>query len=115
MVRAALLALASPSEDLLIASGEYQVILHGNVYRAISMIAVSLIGYHFFGFVGFTYGMAFSGLPPLIYYLSLQRKKGMLIARYEAYKWAFVVGISLSAYAANRLLLAVWPAVRTWI
>ena len=115
MVRAALLALASPSEDLLIASGEYQVILHGNVYRAIAMIAVSLIGYHFFGFVGFTYGMAFSGLPPLIYYLSLQRKKGMLIARYEAYKWAFVVGIALSAYAANRLLLAVWPAVRTWI
>jgi O-antigen/teichoic acid export membrane protein len=109
MVRASLLALASPAEDLLIAAGEYQVILHGNVFRAIAMIAASLFGYYFFGFIGFAYGTALSGLPPLVYYLWLQRKKGMLIAKYEVYKLAFVVGIAASAYVASRVILAVWP------
>jgi O-antigen/teichoic acid export membrane protein len=112
MVRATLLALASPSEDLLIASGEYQVILHGNIFRAITMITASLFGYHFFGFLGFTYGTALSGLPPLAYYLWLQSRKGMMIAKYEVYKVIFVVSIAASTYLASRLVSAVWPVLR---
>jgi lipopolysaccharide exporter len=112
MVRAALLALASPAEDLLIAAGESHVILFGNIFRAVSMCAVSLSGYYFFGFMGFIYGIAFSGLPPLVYYLWLQREKGMLVVRYEVYKVAFVLGIALSVHLTSILLLAFWPAAR---
>lgn len=109
MLRAALLAFAQPAEDLLIAAGEYQVILMGNVYRAVSLLAGSLVGYFFFGFLGFVYGVALSGLPPLLYYLWLQRSKGFIILRYEAYKIAFFMGIALSSYLASSLLLYLWP------
>ena len=112
MLRTALLSLASPAEDLLIAAGEPQVILFGNIFRAITIFAASLIGYRIFGFMGFIYGIALSGLPPLIYYLWLQRKKGMLIVRYECYKVAYLVGIATTAYLTSNLLLAFWPAVR---
>ena len=83
MLRAMLLAVASPAEDLLVATGESQVILIGNIYRAVGMLIASLTGYYFFGFMGFAYGVALSGLPPLIYYLRLQSQKKILIAKYE--------------------------------
>jgi lipopolysaccharide exporter len=112
MVRAALLSLASPAEDLLIAAGETQVILVGNILRAVWMFSVSLAGYFLFGFTGFVYGAALSGLPPLLYYYQLQRKKGFLIMRYEFYKMAFVLVIAISAYATSDLLLSLWPRFR---
>ncbi len=110
MLRALLLAFAQPAEDLLIAAGEYQVILMGNVYRAAWLFAGSLLGYYLFGFMGFTYGVALSGLPPLTYYLWLQRSKGFMILRYELYKLMFVFGVALSAYATSSLLLFLFPA-----
>ena len=112
MLRAVFLALASPAEDLLIASGEYQVILHGNVFRTAG-IAFALLGYYFFGFLGFTYGTALGGLPPLLYYLSLQRKKGMLIMKYEAYKIMFIIGVALTSYLVSAVLLSLWRNSRT--
>jgi lipopolysaccharide exporter len=112
MVRAAFLSLASPAEDLLIASGKYQVILHGNVFRAIGMIVASMSGYYLFGFIGFTYGAALSGLPPLVYYWWLQRKTRMLIVKYEIYKCGFLLGVALSSYLTSTLLLSMWPIVR---
>ncbi len=105
MLRAALLALAATSEDLLIASGEFQVILNGNIFRTISMVAAAFAGYYLFGFMGFTYGTALSAFPPLLYYLWLQRKKGMLIVKYELYKVAFILGVAISAYVTGRLVL----------
>lgn len=111
MLRAALLSIAAPAEDLLIATGDYQVILHGNVFRALWMPAASLTGYYFFGFMGFTYGAALSGLPPLIYYLWLQRKKGLLIWKYELYKVTFIACIAISAYVTSSLLITWWPAM----
>ncbi len=105
MLRAALLSLASPSEDLLIATGEYQVILVGNVYRAVWLFAASLGGFYFFGFLGFIYGIALSGLPPLIYYLWLQRSKGLLIVKYEILKPLFICGVAVLAYFISSLLL----------
>ena len=112
MLRAMLLAVASPAEDLLIATGETQVILIGNVCRAVGMLVASLTGYYFFGFMGFVYGVALSGLPPLIYYLRLQGQKKILIAKYELYKVAFVCGIALIAYIGSSLILMVWPITR---
>jgi lipopolysaccharide exporter len=115
MVRAALLSLASPAEDLLIAAGESKVILVGNVYRAIWLFAGSIAGYYLFGFIGFTYGAALSALPPLVYYLWLQRRMGLLIMKYEFYKLAFMCGVAISAFFVGRLLLTFWPETRHWV
>jgi lipopolysaccharide exporter len=113
MLRATLLALGSPAEDLLIATGQYQVILHGNVFRALGLLIASLTGYYFFGFMGFTYGAALSAMPPLIYYWRLQRKHGLFIVKYESYKVAFALGIWISAYLTSSVLLALFPHIRT--
>jgi O-antigen/teichoic acid export membrane protein len=113
MLRATLLALGSPAEDLLIAAGQYQVILHGNVFRALGLLIASLTGYYLFGFMGFTYGAALSAMPPLIYYWRLQRKHGLLIVKYESYKVAFALGIWISAYLTSSVLLALFPHIRT--
>jgi len=112
MLRAMFLAVASPAEDLLIASGESQVILTGNLYRAMGMLTASLTGYYFFGFMGFVYGVALSGLPPLIYYLWLQSQKRILIVKYELYKAAFLCGVALIAYMGSSLILIIWPISR---
>lgn len=112
MVRAALLALASPAEDMLIATGESHIILVGNLLRAGWMVAGSVTGYELFGFTGFVYGMSLSGLPTLAYYLWLQRRKGFLVLRYELYKLGFLCSLSASAYAASRALMSLMPALR---
>jgi lipopolysaccharide exporter len=112
MLRASLFSLASPAEDLLIASGQAQVILIGNVFRAIWVFAGSLLGYYFFGFIGFAYGTALSGLPPLIYYWSLQRKKGYMMAKYEFYKVGFVAAAAICSLAFTDLLMTWWHVTR---
>lgn len=108
MVRAVLMAIASPAEDMLVATGESHIVLIGNIYRAVWMICASILGYYVFGFMGFVYGVSFSGLPPLAYYLRLQRKKGMLIAKYELYKVAFACGVAAVAYVMSGLVMRVW-------
>ena len=108
MVRAMLLSLACASEDLLIAAGESQVILMGNVARAVAILFGSITGYLLFGFIGFIYGMALSGLPPLLYYFWLQRRLGFLIARYECYKLLFVGVLAAGSYIASGIL---WNAL----
>ena len=112
LVPLVLLALASSAESMLIATGESRLILVGNLYRVVWMVGASLLGYHFFGFMGFTYGIALSGLPMLAYYFSLQQKKKMFIVRYELYKLAFACGVAACAYVASGLLLAFLPATR---
>jgi O-antigen/teichoic acid export membrane protein len=111
-VRAVLLSFACPSEDLLISAGQFHVILMGNILRTIWIILGSLLGYYFWGFLGFMYGLALSGLPPVIYYLWLQRSKGMLIVKYELYKIAFVVAVALTAYLGSSLFTALFPGFR---
>jgi hypothetical protein len=78
----------------------------------VGMLIGSLAGYYFFGFIGFVYGVALSALPPLIYYWGLQRRKKILIPRYEVYKAAFLCAVALTAYVASSLLLIVWPITR---
>lgn len=112
MIRAALLALSSTSEDMLFATGEIHVMLKGNIFRVIWLLSGSLIGFHFFGFPGFTYGICLSPLPQLIYYLWLQWKNGLLIVRYELYRIGFICAVALIAYAGNRFLLELLPGFR---
>lgn len=112
MLRAAAMSLASPAEHLLIASGEYKVILVGNIFRAAWTVAGSLTGYYFFGFMGFVYGAALSGVPPLLYYLWLQWKKGLLMMRFELYKVALMVATATTTYLVSELLLKALPVIR---
>jgi O-antigen/teichoic acid export membrane protein len=109
MLRASLLALAAPAESMLIASGELQVQLHGNLFRALAMVIGAVGGYHLAGFMGFVYGTALSGLPPLLYLWSLQRRKGFLIVRYELYKVMLVIAVAASAWFVSSLLLKLVP------
>ncbi len=111
-IRAVLLSLASPAEDLLISAGQFHVVLVGNLLRATWIVAGSLIGYYLGGFVGFVYGLAFSGLGPWAYYLWLQHSKGMLIARYELYKVAFSLAVAAVSYVGSALFLALFAGFR---
>lgn len=110
-IRAVLLALATPAESMLIASGESRIVLTGNVYRTVWIVAASLLGYRLLGFMGFTYGIALSPLPALAYYVWLQRKKGFLLVKYEVYKLAFTCGVAISAYLTSALILSIWHGV----
>lgn len=107
-VRAVLLALSAPAENMLIASGESRIVLVGNVYRTVWIVAASLLGYRLFGFMGFTYGIALSSLPALVYYVWLQQRKGFLVVKYEVYKLAFVCGTACCAYLVSTLILSFW-------
>jgi O-antigen/teichoic acid export membrane protein len=107
--RGVLLSFASSAEDLLISAGQYHVILTGNVLRTAWIIVGSLLGYHFLGFLGFIYGLSLSGLPPLAYYLWLQKSKGLLIAKYELYKVAFALGVGIASYVGSTMFLALFP------
>ena len=110
-IRAVLLSFASPAEDLLISAGQFHVILVGNVLRTAWIVLGSLVGYYFLGFLGFVYGLSLSGLPPLAYYLWLQKSKGMLIVKYELYKVAFALGVGITSYMGSALFLVAIPRV----
>ncbi len=111
-IRAVLLSFASPAEDLLISAGQFHVILVGNILRGAWIVLGSLIGYYYLGFLGFIYGLSLSGLPPLVYYLWLQKSKGMLIARYELYKVAFALAVGITSYLGSTLFLDLFPGFR---
>lgn len=109
MVRSSLLSLVIAPECMLIAAGELQAQLHGNILRAVSVVAGTLAGYYLAGFMGFVYGAVLSVVPQFLYYLWLQRSKGYLMVRYEAYKLIFVVATFASAYLVSHLLLTLLP------
>ena len=80
------------------------------------MVAASLAGYYFLGFMGnWACGAALSGLPPRIYAIcGCNGKSGtMLMARGEIYKIAFANDSLGSAHTLrSSLLLAWWPWMR---
>jgi lipopolysaccharide exporter len=112
MIRAVLLSIASPAETMLIAAGQLHVTLVSNIYRAVSIVSGSLAGFYAFGFIGFLYGLALSGLPPTIYLLLRQRKLGAPVLRYELYRVAFMAVIAVAAYAASRTVMMVFHVSR---
>ncbi len=110
MIRTVLLSIASPAENMLIAAGESHVILVGNVivYRATAIVVGSVAGFYAFGFVGFLYGMALSGLPPAIYVLVRQRRLGVPILSHEIYRVAYMAVIAIAAYLASRTVMTIF-------
>jgi hypothetical protein len=60
--------------------------------------------------MGFVYGTALGGLPPLLYFLWVLREKRLLIVRYELYRVAFFVVVAASTYLVSDLLLSLLPA-----
>lgn len=105
MLRAALLAFAAPPLNMLMAAGVYRVFLVGNVYRCVAIIVLALSGYYFFGFMGFVYGTALSGLPPLLYFLWMLRQKGFLMVKKELHRVALFAAVAISTYLVSDLLL----------
>jgi lipopolysaccharide exporter len=112
MIRAALLSVSSPAENMLIATGQSQVILVGNLYRAGAIMAGSIAGFYAFGFVGFLYGMALSGLPPTIYLLVKQEKLGTPILKYELYRAAYMTVIAIAALLTSRTIMTMFHVSR---
>lgn len=112
MIRAALLSIASPAETMLIAAGQLHVTLVSNIYRAVSIVLGSIAGFYAFGFMGFLYGMALSGLPPLIYLLLRQRKLSPPILKYELYRAAYMAVIAVAAFAASRTVMTMFHVSR---
>ena len=112
MIRAALLSLASPAETMLIAAGQSHVMLVSNIYRAVAIVLGSIAGFYAFGFVGFLYGMALSGLPSLIYLLSRQKKMGSPILKYELYRGAYMAVTAAVAFAASHTVMTMFHVSR---
>jgi O-antigen/teichoic acid export membrane protein len=112
MLRATLAAFAASAEALLIAAGEPKVILVGNVFRTLWIVPACLGGYYLFGFTGFVYGAAANALPALVYYFWLQKRKGLLIVKYETYKVLFALAVALGAHALAGAVSALSSIVR---
>lgn len=112
MIRSALLSVASPSETMLIAAGQSHVMLVGNIYRAVALVIGSVVGFYAFGFIGFLYGMALSGLPPTLYMLMRQRKINSPVFRYELYRAAYMAVIAIGTFAASRMVMTMFHVSR---
>lgn len=110
MVRAGLLVLASSPVNMLVAAGVYSVILVGNIYRIAATVVAAFAGYYMFGFMGFVYGTALSGLAPLLYFLWRLKRQGLLIVRYEAYRLALFLAVAATSYLVSNELLSLLPA-----
>ena len=87
-IRAVLLSLATPAEDLLISAAQFHVILTGNILRGVWIVVGSFLGYYLFGFMG------------------------LLIAKYEFYKVGFALAVGMASYAFSAMFLALFPGVR---
>jgi O-antigen/teichoic acid export membrane protein len=97
-LRGMLLALSSPSEDLLVASGQPKIVLLGNLLRLLWIVPVSLLGYWVWGFVGFVWGASLDVLPVMLFYWYRRHMASLLIVRYEALMVAFITAVWVLAW-----------------
>lgn len=89
-VRAMLLALTQPAENSLMASGQINALLVGQIIRLGWLLTMGYIGYLLWGFKGFLTCVAVDMLPTLLYFSYRQYKAKIIIARYEAMKVAYI-------------------------
>lgn len=104
MIRAMLISLASPAEDLLVAAGKTHVVLVGNILRISWVVPGCLIGFYFFGFTGFLYAAALEALPALVYLMALQKVNRMLIFKYDLLKIAFATCIFVASLGISKTI-----------
>ena len=112
MLRIGITSLSTPAEDLLMAAGEMQVLLIGNILRATWTVAGSLIGYRILGFPGFIYGLALCGLPQLGYYLWLQYRKRLMVIRFELYRAGFAIAVTVVVAVVGAWSMGLLRALR---
>lgn len=103
-VRAMLFAVALPAENSLMASGHVNVLLVGQVIRLGWLLSMGYLGYLVWGFTGFLVCVAIDMLPTLIYFFYKQYKAGIIIARYEAMKVAYIAAVFTIFYLTTRPL-----------
>ncbi len=86
------------SENLVVAGGQPRAVLGGNITRLFSMIPFTLVGYYFFGLMGFLWIGMLANVPICLYYFLKQHRAGLLDLRSEItlIAWALLVfGICL--------------------
>lgn len=104
-LRSAIAALADQAENLLLATGTQRPALLGNVLRIGWLVPGSLLGHAVAGFEGFLYMASLQGLPALVYFVWLQRRRGLLIARYEAMKLGYLAAVFLLSLLVSTQLV----------
>lgn len=115
--RSILGAFYSSAEDLLVASGLNHIGLTGVLLRISWLIPATLLGHYYFGFEGFLIAVVLDQIPGLTYYWWCQRKAGLMILRYEAWRLGLVVFVfavaSVSAVIGTGAINAI--KTRTWL
>jgi len=111
-LRSMLGAMASLSENVLVATDSPRPLLIGNVLRAVWVVGGCPLGWHLAGFTGFLYAAASEPLPGLLFFLWLQYRRGLMIPKYEAMKVAFMGVVFAAAFAVSSQLVAVVPTIR---
>jgi lipopolysaccharide exporter len=101
-------AFHNPSENLLVAAGRTRAVLIGNIFRLAFIVPSTLIGYHYFGLMGFLYGGLLATIPPVAYFFVEQRRLKLLILREEFLRLCvgiliFVVSFSICATALKSI------------
>jgi len=111
-LRGTLGALASMAENVLVATDTPRPLLVANVLRACWLVPGCLLGWYFWGFVGFLVAASLETLPGLLYFLWLQHRRGLMIPRYEAMKVAFIGAVFAASLAVSSQLVAMMPGIR---
>jgi lipopolysaccharide exporter len=111
-LRSMLGAMASLSENVLVATDTPRPLLMGNVLRAVWMVVGCLAGWRLAGFTGVLYAATLEPLPALLFFLWLQHRRGLMIPRYEAMKVAFMGMVFAASLAVSSQLIAVVPTLR---
>jgi lipopolysaccharide exporter len=104
LVGGMVMAVAAPSENLLVAAGHSKVVLVGNILRIAWIIPGCLIGWHFFGFSGFLYAMMLESLPAMLYLLWLQYRSGMMVVKYELLKLGYLAALFSSTWLVSSMI-----------
>jgi lipopolysaccharide exporter len=102
-------AFQNASENLLVASGKTHAVLVSNVVRLVSLIPLTLLGYHLFGFKGFLWATALATVPPLLYYNVVQWREGLLDLRSELRLAALAAAIFLVCRFLDHWLVILLP------
>ncbi len=102
-------AFQNASEVLLVASGQTQTVLVGNIIRLLS-VPIAISGYYAFGFYGFLWFNLLSMTPVLGYFFWRQHQIGLLDAKVELKRFALALIVFIGCFVANHIALSLIPA-----
>lgn len=109
MLKVSLQAILEPAETVLTAVGYPRAQMMSNFIRIGWLVPASLFGYYWMGFHGFVLMAALDALPALAYTLWVQRRKKLLVVRFEVLRVAFALACWLISYSiASTLGSTTW-------